>query len=207
MLTVGQILRNVRVKKNIPLHLASKETRIQQKYLEALEDNNWNSFSSKVYISGVLRSYSSYLGLDPDKVLAYFRRDYEKKDDKVRFQRKLPSLNLLPETKKIVIVAISSLVAFFFIYFGYQFMLYLRPPDVKILAPQQEIFRNTAKIRIIGQTQKESSIRIFNQEVFPDESGMFQYDLPLQKGANPVDVFVIGANGKETVIKKIYTLE
>lgn len=206
MLTVGELLYRVRKKKNVTLEDASKATRIQQKYLIAVEKNDWSVFTSKVYISGVIRTYADYLDLDPGNVLAYFRRDYEKTEE-IKFRKKLPSLTFLPETRKIVIAALSTVIFFFLTYFGFQFYLFLSPPDVKILAPQQDIFRNTPKITIIGQTQKESKIKIFNEEIFPDDQGMFQYEFPLQKGTNSIEIHVTGANGKETVVNKQYVLE
>ncbi len=206
MLTVGELLYKVRKKKQITLEEAAKATRIQHKYLVAVEKNDWGAFSSKVYISGVIRTYADYLDLDPANVLAYFRRDYEKKEV-ISFRKKLPTLNFLPETKKIVIAAITMVVFFFLTYFGFQFYLFLRPPEVQILAPQQETFRNTSRITIIGHTQKESRIRIFNEDIFPDEEGLFQYEYPLQKGINTIQIRVTGANGKETVVEKEYVLE
>ena len=206
MLTVGELLYKVRKKRNLTLEEASKVTRIQQKYLIAVEKNDWSAFTSKVYISGVIRTYADYLDLDPANVLAYFRRDYEK-TEVLKFRKKLPSLNFLPDTRKIVLVAFTTVIFFFLTYFGFQFYLFLRPPEVQILAPQQNTFRNTQKITVIGHTQKESTIKIFNEEIFPDEQGMFQYELPLQKGKNAIEIYVIGANGKETVVKKEYILE
>lgn len=206
MLTVGDLLYKYRNKQNITLDDAAKETRVSKRYLVAVERNDWSVFTSKVYITGILRTYSRYLNLDPDKVLAYFRRDYEKKEE-VRFNRRLPSLNFLPDTSKIVLGALTLIVFFFCIYFGYQFYLYLRPPAVAILAPQQNVFRNTEKITIIGSTQKESTIRIFNEDIYPDQNGMFQYEFPLQKGRNTIDIHVTGANGKEAIVTQEYVLE
>ena len=206
MLTVGELLYKVRKKKDVTIEEASKATRIQKKYLIAVEKNDWSVFTSKVYISGVIRTYADYLDLDPGNVLAYFRRDYEKKEE-MKFRKKLPSLNFLPETRKIVIAALSTVIFFFLTYFGFQFYLFLRPPEVQILAPKQNTFRNTPKITIIGQVQKESHIKIFNDDIFPDEQGMFQYELPLHKGHNDIEIHVTGANGKETLVKKEYLLE
>ena len=206
MLTVGELLYKVRKKRNLTIEEASKATRIQQKYLLAVEKNDWTVFTSKVYISGVIRMYADYLDLDPGNVLAYFRRDYEKVEV-LKFRKRLPSLNFLPETRKIVLAAFTTIIFFFLTYFGFQFYLFLRPPEVQIISPSQSTFRNTLRITIVGQTQKESRIKIFNEELFPDENGQFRYELPLRKGKNTVDIHVTGANGKETVVKKEYVLE
>ena len=80
MLSVGEILKKQRKKKGLTLLEVEKKIKVRLKFLKAIEDNNW-SFSSKVYISGIIKNYAQFLDLDKDKVLAFFRRDYEKNDE------------------------------------------------------------------------------------------------------------------------------
>ena len=88
MLSVGQILQQARLKKGYPLSLIEKQIKVREKFLKAVEENNWKFFSSKIYITGIIKNYSSFLGLDHKKILSFFRREYESKDD-VKFQRKI----------------------------------------------------------------------------------------------------------------------
>ncbi|PIZ64199.1 hypothetical protein CO051_04615 [Candidatus Roizmanbacteria bacterium CG_4_9_14_0_2_um_filter_39_13] len=195
MLTVGKLLSKIRNEKSISLEKAEKDTRIRMRYLTALEDENWKIFTSRVYIAGLIRSYSTYLGIDPEKAMAYFRRDYGKLEQ-TTFKKKLPRLQFLPETQKLVIGAVSIIVLFFVFYFGYQIKLYVSPPKITIISPEKHTFRNVEKIAIVGQTQSESVVTIFGEEIFPDEFGTFRYDFPLKKGENILEVHIEGANGK-----------
>lgn len=206
MYTVGDLLRKARTEKELTIAQVEKKTRIRSKYLESIETNNWKVFPSKVYITGVIRSYAKFLDVDPAKALAYFRRDYEKADV-VKFRKHLPSLHLLPETKKILIGVLTVVFIFFIAYFGYQLNLYLAPPRVSIISPDKTIFRNTPKITIVGQTDSEASIAIFNNTYFPNDEGVFRYEFPLKKGTNPITIEVTGANGKKTVLQEEYILE
>ena len=52
----------------------AKETHISQKYLEALEEEEFSIFPGEPYLKGFLRTYSIYLNLDPDEMV----RIYEK---------------------------------------------------------------------------------------------------------------------------------
>jgi Uncharacterized protein conserved in bacteria, COG1426 len=79
MLTAGEILKRERVKKNLSLTEISKQTKIKEKYLLALENNNWNIFESPVYIEGLIKTYARFLGLNYKKVLPFFYRDYEER--------------------------------------------------------------------------------------------------------------------------------
>lgn len=206
MLTVGKLLQKTRNEQGITLVQAEKHTRVRRRYLSAIEDEDWKLFTSQVYIAGVIRSYSSYLGLDPEKAMAYFRRDYEKKEH-TTFKKKLPRLQFLPETQKLVIGAFSVIILFFVFYFGYQINLYLSPPKITIIAPEKHSFRNVEKITIVGLTQSESVVTIFGEELFPNELGIFEYDYPLQKGTNTLEIKIKGANGKVTNHTEQYSLE
>ncbi|HRN70667.1 MAG TPA: helix-turn-helix domain-containing protein [Candidatus Woesebacteria bacterium] len=206
MYTVGDLLQKARTEKELTLQQVEKKTRIRVKYLEAIETNNWKVFPSKVYITGVIRSYALFLDVEPAKALAYFRRDYEKKEV-VKFRKHLPSLQLLPETKKILIGVLTVIFLFFIAYFGYQLHLYLSPPSVEIISPDKTVFRNTPKLTIVGKTDDEATINIFGDTYFPDDEGIFKYELPLKKGKNPVTFEVTGANGKKTTLKQEYILE
>ncbi len=204
--TVGDLLYRARKEKKLTVEQVEKLTRIRSKYLEAVEQNKWTIFPSKVYISGIIRSYASFLGMDPNKAIAYFRRDYEKHDD-VKFRKRLPSLNFLPETKKIVIGAIILIAVFFTAYFGYQLTLYFAPPDIKIVSPEKNIFRNVEKIRIVGETEKDAAVTILGDNYFPNDDGRFVYELPMKKGKNPITINVTGANGRTSRITHEYILE
>jgi cytoskeletal protein RodZ len=204
--TVGDLLQRARAEKKLTLEEVEKRTRIRSKYLEAIEQNKWTIFPSKVYISGIIRSYASFLGMDPNKAIAYFRRDYEKRDD-VKFRKRLPSLNFLPETKKIVIGIIIVIVLFFSAYFGYQLTLYFAPPEIKIVSPEKNIFRNVDRIRVVGETEKDATVTILGDNYFPNEDGRFVYELPVKKGKNSITINVTGANGRTSSINQEYVLE
>lgn len=69
---LGEVLREARRRKGITLAQAEKETRIREKYLAALEEEDYESLPGNVYAKGYLRNYAQYLSLDPDKVLQLY---------------------------------------------------------------------------------------------------------------------------------------
>ncbi len=206
MLTVGEIFRKNREKKGLTIQQVEKQIRIRAKFLQAVEENNWNSFSSKIYITGIIKNYANFLGLDKDKMHAFFRRDYERSEE-TQFKQKISTKSLNPQTRTIIYVVLGSIFILFTIYFGYQLKLYLTPPKVSIVSPQRSIFRSTDRIRVIGRTEKEATINIFGDKVYQNSEGVFEYDFPIKKGKNELKIEVIGANGKKTIFKKTYILE
>lgn len=63
--TFGETLRQARLDKGVSLAEAEQDTRIRQKYLEALESEDWSAVPPPVYTRGFVRTYAEYLGLNP----------------------------------------------------------------------------------------------------------------------------------------------
>lgn len=206
MLTVGQMLREERQKKGLILAQVEAKIRVRDKFLRYIEQDDWSHFSSKIYIVGIIKTYAQFLGLDHKKMLAFFRRDYEKTEE-VRFKKKVSPTSLTPETKKYAKVALFVLCIIFMGYFGFQLKLFFTPPDVKILSPKERTFVRTDKIHIIGKTDKEASISIFGERVFQNKDGVFEYDFPLTGKENKLVIEVTGANGKKTVFTRTFMKE
>lgn len=199
-------MRHAREARGVTFAQAQRDTRIRKGYLEAIEQEEWSVFTSRVYITGVIRTYAQYLEVPEHKALAYFRRDYEKNEE-ITFKKKLPTLSFLPETKRAIYGGIAMVALLFFLYFGYQIYLFQSPPRVSILQPTTRVFRNIDKVLLIGKTEKESVITILNEELYSDKDGVFRYTFPLSKGPNTIAIEVTGPNGKKTLLSEVFILE
>src|SRR5437764_336698 len=71
MTGIGPALRQARRSLNKTLEEASRDTRIRPEYLRALEAETFGAVGEEVYVRSFLRSYSSYLALEPDKRLSF----------------------------------------------------------------------------------------------------------------------------------------
>lgn len=67
--TTGPILRERREAMGVTLAEAEVATRIRQKYLAALESDEWDLLPGEVVGRGFLRNYSTYLGIDPTEMI------------------------------------------------------------------------------------------------------------------------------------------
>ncbi len=73
MFEIGNTLREARVRRNLTLQQVEEDTKIRVKYVQAMENEDWDVLPGHTYVKGFLRSYSSYLGLDADLVMDEFR--------------------------------------------------------------------------------------------------------------------------------------
>lgn len=65
MFELGNNLREARQRRRIDLVVAEQDTKIRSKYLSALETEEFDVLPGPVFVRGFLRTYSRYLGLDP----------------------------------------------------------------------------------------------------------------------------------------------
>lgn len=72
---LGSLLTRAREARGLTLEDAERDTRISRRYLQALEAEQFEVIPAPVYARGFLRSYSQYLGIDPQEALAMFPRE------------------------------------------------------------------------------------------------------------------------------------
>jgi cytoskeletal protein RodZ len=197
MLSVGILLKQTREKLKYSLKDAEKHIKIRQKYIAALEQDSWELFTSKIYIEGVLKNYARFLQLDEAKVIAFFRREYEKKEE-IRFKRRVHEKYLSPDSKKTLRSLFIGMGILIGLYVAFQFYLYLKPPHLRIQIPQTVVTKNIDRMTITGDTEKEAVLTINSERVYLDKDGRFEYILPLKRTKNVVNFDVVGANGKKT---------
>lgn len=73
--TLGERLRAARESRGVNIAQAAAETRILQRYLVALEDNDYKHLPGDVYARGFIRNYADYLGLSADELIEMYRRE------------------------------------------------------------------------------------------------------------------------------------
>jgi transcriptional regulator with XRE-family HTH domain len=72
--SIGQVLREGRLRKRLSLAECSKRTHIAVPFLEALEDERWEALPSESHRLGFLRYYARFLDVWSDELLDRYRR-------------------------------------------------------------------------------------------------------------------------------------
>jgi len=71
--SLGSYLRQERERQRLSLHDVAAATKIQLKFLEALERDAYEQLPAPPFVVGFLRAYAQCIALDPDPVLAAYR--------------------------------------------------------------------------------------------------------------------------------------
>ncbi len=70
---IGERLRNARELKKLSIKDISKETNISPRYLEAIEDEEFEKIPGETYVLGFLRTYAEFLKLDGDEIVQGYK--------------------------------------------------------------------------------------------------------------------------------------
>lgn len=74
MSDIGDSLREARIRKGLTIKDVEDVTKIRSKYLEALEENDYEVLPGSTYAKAFLRTYASFLKLDPDELLEEYQQ-------------------------------------------------------------------------------------------------------------------------------------
>jgi len=191
MITAGEVLKKKRISLGRSLEASSLETKIQKRFLSYIESNEFDKFDSEVFLTGFIKIYSQYLGLDTEKVLALYRRSVPRKKIKKNTSHGLSKTRL----KKIILtpkVLISILSIFFFIgvfgYIGLQIYKFQSPPTLKITTPIDGSTTDQPNVLITGVTQAGVIVNINDTLVTVDANGNFSQEVQLIEGSNIITI-------------------
>ncbi len=74
MTSIGETLRQERLRRNLKLEQISRELKISSRFLEAIEDEHFEKLPGGVFAKSFVRQYASYLGLDGEEYAARVRQ-------------------------------------------------------------------------------------------------------------------------------------
>ncbi len=80
-MSLGSILKDKREEKKLSIADVSVETKINKKYIQALEDGNYLLIPSQVFAKGFLKAYSEFLGLDPKSLVGELINYYKSREE------------------------------------------------------------------------------------------------------------------------------
>jgi len=206
MKTVGQILQKTRLEKKISLQQVEAQTKIRQNILLALEENNFQKLSSLASVKGLLKTYAEFLGLSSERILAIFRRDFDKKEKKKVIPQGLlkpldkPRFFWGPKKTLILLIVIFFLTLAF--YLIYQYLSLVRAPFLKVDSPQERMQVTQTSLEVSGKADTDSLVTVNSESVLLNSRGEFSYNIELFPGENKIVVEATSKLGKKTKIER-----
>jgi cytoskeletal protein RodZ len=202
---LGDALRQQREQMGVTMEQAAEDTRIREKFLQAIESGDYQSLPGTVYTKGFLRNYAGYLNLDAEEMLALYTGERGGSEPIRTFAPMKPLVKrsfIFTPTVLVPVVVLAGIGLFAF-YIFYQFTNFAVAPRVDITDPPGDAVSQVAEYLVKGKTNPEGRITIrvspgadtFN-DLRPAADGTFSQLVPLKPGPNHVEVQVLDPAGK-----------
>jgi cytoskeleton protein RodZ len=81
MPSIGDTLREARMRQRLDISDVESRTKIRAKYLRALENEEFGMLPGPTFVKTFLRTYAEMLGLDPHVLVEEYRANYEREDE------------------------------------------------------------------------------------------------------------------------------
>jgi len=210
-LTLGEKLKKIRSERRISLSDVSRNTNIQVKYLEFIEDGIYDKLPADVYVRGFLKSYAEFLNIDENALIKLFEKEKEikknfhlskskKENGKNNFKFLKPlKINSFVFTPKIIAgTLITILVIAGFVYLYREIGSFASVPKLVVLSPEQNAVISGSSILVEGITDRDAKLSVNGQPVVVNDEGNFRESLILQSGSNVISVKSVNRFKKET---------
>lgn len=204
MKTVGEILKTARLEKHWSIEELSSRTKIQEQFLEALERSAYDRLPEMPFVKGFIRAAAMELGLNPDTMVAIFRRDFGVDQQGNVIPKELEGTKHAPFnwTPTLTLFTATSIVITTFLgYLVFQLYLFASPPKLVIDIPRdREVV--SQEVLVQGRTDPSATVAINGQEIKKNKNGLFSQTIPYNEGEHTLVVTATGQNGKSTTIER-----
>jgi len=211
MRTVGEILKEEREKKFYSLDEIEKATKIRKELLEALEKGEYQKLPPPTFIQGFIKNYGKFLGLNSEKLLAIFRREFSEGVNPPRilesFTNPLDKKRFKITPTKVLVSVVLSLVIIFFVYLWFQYRFLVGSPYLEVNQPTDQQSSATDEIVVSGRTDPEAKLSINDQEIQVDQNGKFSQQIKLSDKVNTIVISAVSSSGKLTKVTKVVFLK
>ncbi|HUD21185.1 MAG TPA: helix-turn-helix domain-containing protein [Candidatus Saccharimonadales bacterium] len=192
--TLGSILRSARTKAELTVEQAQEQTKICERYLIALEQGNYAALPAEAYNIGFIRTYASFLKLNPDKIVRLYREERSlnrlnpQENQVVMRPRKIGDWHFLITPK---VLAILGTVIFFGALVGYiavELNRFAQPPTLAITNVPSQFTSSQDKIKLAGHTDGGATVLMNSQTISVADDGSFSQDVQLNPGVNQITI-------------------
>ncbi len=196
-LTLGEKLQKLRGDTHVPLTEVARSTRIRVRYLEYLENGEYEKLPADVYVRGFLRNYARFLGVDEGILMKLYEQERNIQrnlgnttETKTNgFNLPTPSFVITSKTVTLSVVALLTVVVFGYLY--QEFTHFAAEPELVILEPAPGVVSEVSEVVLRGKTEKGARVSINGEASFVGSEGEFSEKLTLQSGVNTVTVVAI----------------
>lgn len=206
MRTVGQILKETREEKLYSVEDVEKAIKIRKELLLSLESDDYSSLPPSTFVQGFIKNYAKFLGLDSEKMLAVFRREFSDKNHKPyvmdAFANPVEEKKVQITPTRVLSVVIALIVLTFFGYLWSQYRDYVGAPKLEVTSPQDQQTINSEIVVVEGSTDPEVEVSINNQKIPVSEQGTFKKEIVVTSEVSKISIVAASKFGQQTEVQR-----
>ncbi len=200
--SVGQTLRKRREEFGLGFESIASETKIQPKYLEAIEKSAWNQLPHTVHALGFVRQYARALGLDAEVAATKYLLE---RGPLATAPSRAPTRRVqraIVGTRVFIGGGIAILVVGVIGYLLIQLSVLAAPPKLEVTQPPGDVEIREADYEIVGSTTISASVTVNGSAITVGDDGSFKTNVSLQDGLNTVRVESTNRAGKTSRVER-----
>lgn len=204
-------MQETREAKFYTLEEVEKSTKIRKELLVALEADDYSKLPPSTFVQGFIKNYAKFLGLDSNKILAVFRREFSDKKHKPyvmdTFAHPLDKPRLKITPGRVLGVVVTMVVVSFFAYLWLQYRLFVGAPTLTLVSPQDQMTTDTSVVVVEGKTDPEVKVAVNSQEIPVTVSGEFKKEITLSEPINKISITALSKFGQKTEVERTVYLK
>lgn len=206
MKTVGSMLQEARLKKGVTPQGVEQAIKIREKYILAIEADNFGALPSPSYAKGFVRNYAEYLGLPTDAVMAFFRRQMTDVTRASLLPKGVsdplnaPFVHLTPGRFMGLLVGLLFMV--FMLYLGTQYFKIGKAPPLTLTSPVNQQIVESSRVVVEGKTLPDTTVLINGISTIVRDDGRFYEQVAVEPGVNKITVTATSRFGKVTTVTR-----
>ncbi len=179
--------------------------------MEALEAGQYLKLPPHTFVQGFIKNYGRFLGLNQEKLLAIFRREFSERSHPPRiletFSNPVDEKRFRMTPTKVLVSLVLSLITIFFVYLWFEYRFLVGAPFLEVSQPTDQSSSSSVVIQVAGRTDPEAKVSINNQDIRVDPLGRFAEEIELAENINTVVINATSKSGKVTKIERTVFLK
>ncbi len=206
-LTLGERLQELRQSYHVSLTELSRQTKIQKRYLQALEAGHYDDMPAEVYVRGFIHAYESYFHVPQDTFTKSFEREYQifanmhHEPETKQKQKKGLGQNLIGVTVTARHIFIAMTLFGVLGVGGYVtrgIVAYMQAPLLTVMTPSSGETTKDAIIGVTGATHPQAFLYINNIQTPVSSRGQYAAEVGLKPGENAIEITSESSSGSQT---------
>ncbi len=202
-ISVGALLKEARETHARTLAYYARKLAMPERYLRALEEEDFPSLPGLVYEKHFVHRYAEALRLESEPLVARWvalREGEAKPITKFVPRVRRRDLWISPLALRRSITAILFLAVAF--YMGGRLYAMVQPPTLALASPTDSQVVRDPKLDVAGEVPTDASVTVNGQVIAPNPDGHFDVPVTLEAGANTIRVVAERRYSHPTVLER-----